>query len=63
MFGIRNPEQDDSRKDAKDAKFGEDWDNFSLPAWRLGAKIFAKVFILETLAVTIKSLWPNATRA
>ena len=40
-FGIRNREEDASRKDAKRAKFGEKTGKyFSLRPWRLGAKIF-----------------------
>ncbi len=37
----------DSRKGAKDAKFGEDSIVFSLRAWRLGAKIFVEVILLK----------------
>jgi hypothetical protein len=39
--------EDDSRKGAKEAKFGATERFFSLPSWRLGAKILAGVVQLN----------------
>jgi len=44
---------DDSRKGAKDAKFGELGKYFSLRSWRLGAKNFVEVVLLNILSVRI----------
>jgi len=45
--------KDDSRKGAKDAKFGEIEKYFSLRAWRLGAKNLMEVVLLNILLVRI----------
>ena len=52
-FGLRNREKDASRKGAKDAKFGEIGKYCSLRAWRLGAKSFVEVVLLNILLVSI----------
>jgi len=50
---LGNRINDDSRKGAKDAKFGENRKIFSLRAWRLGAKNLVKVVLSNILSVRI----------
>jgi hypothetical protein len=46
-FGLENRKEDDSRKDAKNAKFGEIEKYFSLRSWRLGAVNFIEVVLVN----------------
>ncbi len=50
-LGLGDRINDDSRKGAKDAKFGEIGKYFSLRSWRLGEKIFVEVVLLNILSV------------
>jgi hypothetical protein len=47
--------KDDSRKGAKNAKFGETGKYFTLQAWRLGAKNFLEVVLLNIQSVRIEN--------
>ncbi len=45
--------KEDSREDAKQAKFGEDKKIFFVPPWCLGAKIFVELVLLNIVSVRI----------
>jgi hypothetical protein len=47
IFGLLNRKEDDSRKDAKAPRFGEQEKNLSLRPWRLGAISLLEVVLFN----------------